>query len=331
MKAICVTASRELEVRDVPTPAEPAPNHVVIDMAGSAINHGDKAFLKMPTAAGNPLALGQYPVWGASGAGRVVAIGAGVPQKYLGRNVAIYRSLSRSAESVGLWCERSHVPFTACLILPDHVRALDYCGSLVNVMTAHAFLEEVTDAGHQGVIATAGNSATGHALAALARKRKMSAILLVRTQSARDALRSAGVEHVIVTREGFETELGKLAGELNTTAVFDGVGGELLTNIVPALPMNSTVYVYGFLGAAAPLTLSTFHLMAKNLTIRRFSNFESATVKDPVKLDRALEVLETMIDDPMMLTTLGDGFRYDRIDEAMAYASSTGAKAVLMP
>jgi NADPH:quinone reductase-like Zn-dependent oxidoreductase len=112
----------------------------------------------------------------------VVAVGAGVPAEYTGKQVVVYRSLGRSPESIGLWCERAQVPSSACLILSEHVRARDYSGSLVNVMTAYAFLEEIAEAGHKGVIVTAGNSATGHALAALARSRKLPAIFLVRTE-----------------------------------------------------------------------------------------------------------------------------------------------------
>lgn len=330
MKAICVTPSRELEVRDVPAPEDAAPNHVVIDMDASTINQGDKAFLKMPNAAGTAFALGPYPVWGASGAGRVVSIGAGVPEKYLGRNVAIYRSLSRSPDSIGLWSERAHVPFTACLILPEHRDAREYSGSLVNVMTAYAFLEEIVEAGHKGVIATAGSAATAHALATLARKSNLPAILLVRSEAAKDELRAMGIEHVVVTREGFETELNTLATELNATAVFDGVGGDLLNKVASALPMHSTVYIYGFLGGAATIGIPTMLLMAKNLTIKRFSNFESRTVKENAKLIRALDALEGLIDDPMLTTRLGDTFRYDQIESAMAYEASHGVKAVLV-
>lgn len=329
MKAICVTPDRELEVRDVPTPAEAAPGHVLIDMTASAINHGDKTFLKVPTVAGNAPSLGEHPVWGASGAGRVIAAGDGVPERYLGRQVAIYRSLDRSPRSVGLWCERAHVPYTASVILPDHVRARDYCGSLVNVMTAHAFLDEITAAGHHGVIATAGNSATGHALAALARRRNMPAIFLVRSDAACDALRGCGFEHVIVTRDGFGDELRTLAAELDTTAVFDGVGGSLLTRVAPHLPLNATVYVYGLLDAATPMAIASSLVMSRNLTLRRFSNFESATVKNRDNLVRALQTLEGVIGDPLFRTRLGEVFRHDQIERAMAYQSTEGAKAVL--
>jgi NADPH:quinone reductase-like Zn-dependent oxidoreductase len=330
MKAICVTPSRTLEVRDIPAPNEPAAGHVLVEMDASAINQGDKTFLRMPTTAGNPLALDRHEVWGASGAGRVIAVGDGVPAIHAGKQVAVYRSLGRSAESVGLWCERAQVPYSACLILPDHVRARDYCGSLVNVMTAYAFLEEIAEAGHQGVIVTAGNSATGYAMASLARSRKLPAIFLVRTEAARRALVQSGVEHVLVTDEGFTDRLAALSAELATTAVFDGVGGDLLGKIAPSLPLISTIYAYGFLGGAVPVAIPSVLFMMKNLTMRRFSNFESRTVKEQERLAAALKTLESLIDDPLLATRIGEEFRFDQIEQAMACALPDGARAVLV-
>jgi NADPH:quinone reductase-like Zn-dependent oxidoreductase len=253
-----------------------------------------------------------------------------VPAEYAGKQVAIYRSLGRTLESIGLWCERAQVPYTSCVILPEDVRARDYSGSLVNVMTAFAFLEEIAEAGHKGVIVTAGNSATGHALASLARRRNLPAIFLVRTEAARQALRGLGVEHVIATSDGFTDTLAALSAELGTTAVFDGVGGDLLGKMVPSLPMNSTIYIYGFLGASAPLTIQSVLFMMKNLTIRRFSNFESRTAKEPTKLVSALKALGEVIDDPMFRTRTGKEFSFEQIEEAMAYQPSDGTKAVLV-
>jgi NADPH:quinone reductase-like Zn-dependent oxidoreductase len=329
MKAICVTASRELAIREIPAPVQPAAGQVLVTMLASAINHGDRTFLKMPAAAGPQIPASRHDVWGASGAGRVVALGAGVPAEYAGKQVAIYRSLTRSPDSVGLWCETAAVPWTSCLILPDQLDARDYCGSLVNVITAYAFLEEIAEAGHQGVIVTAGNSASGHALAALARTRQMPAIFLVRSEAAAATLRALGIEHVMATTDGFETQLAALAADLQASAVFDGVGGELLGRIAPALPMHSTIYCYGVLGGAAPAAIHTALIMMKNLTIRRFSNFESATVKQPARLAAALKALQALIGDPLFATWLGQEFRYEQIGEAMAYAAPGGRKAIL--
>jgi len=331
MKAVCVNADRKLEVRDVPTPNGPPPGHLIVEIEAAAINHGDKSFLANPSAVGALMMNRAHGIWGASAAGTVQSVGADLSAELIGRNVAIYRSLSQSEYTVGLWSEQALVPRTSCVVLPKSVSARDYSGSLVNVMTAHAILEEATGEDHRGVIVTAGNSATGLAMAPIARKRGVSAISLVRSADAAVKMRSLGIEHVLaMSDEGFESELGKLAADLGATAVFDGVGGDLTSRIAPHLPMNSTIYLYGFLGAAAPVTISSFVFMAKNLVLKRFSNFASATVANPQRLAAAITYLEGVIDDPLFHTQIGEEFSFDQIDAAMAYEVTPGAKAVLV-
>ena len=332
MRAICVTPARTLEVRDIPTPTEAAPGHLLIDMDASAINHGDKMFLTTPVPGGLHAPGSRSDVWGASGAGRVVAIGQDVPSHFLGKSVAAYRSLARSPDLIGLWCERAQVPYAACMILPGQAAPRDYCGSLVNAITAYAFLAQATADGHEGVIVTAGHSATGQALVALARRRKLPTIVLARTEAACATLRTQGLEHVVgVTDEGYEGHLGALASKLRATAVFDGVGGDLLTRIVPHLPVDTTVYAYGLLGGPVPVTFPTSLLMMRNLTLRRFSNFESPTVKERERLVAALDDLSGVVDEPAFKTRIGRVFGFDDIDKAMRYEREVGAKAVLAP
>ncbi len=330
MKAICVKPDRTLEVREIPTPTSPPTGHLLAKIQGAAINHGDKSFLINPGTAGSRAFDRAYDVWGASAAGTVLAVGEDLPAELVGRGVAIYRSLSKSAQTVGLWSEQVLVERTSCVLLPESASPRDYTGSLVNVITAYAFLEQVAAEDHKGVIVTAGTSATGLAMAALARRRGVPTIFLTRSEQAARTLRSHGVRHVLVTSEKeFESELGKLTAELGTTAVFDGVGGELTGRIAPTLPMNSIIYFYGFLGAAAPVTISSLLIMAKNLGLKRFSNFASKTVADPQRLAAAITYLEGVIDDPLFHTRVGKEFAFDQIDAAMAFEA--GAKAVLVP
>lgn len=331
MKALCATADRTLALRDVPAPTAPPAGYLLVAIEAAAVNHGDITFLKAPRAAGNTLANRVHDVWGASAVGKVVAVGPDVPAGYAGKSVAIYRSLQRDLPVLGLWCERAQIPYLTCLPLPDHVEAKRYSGSLVNVITAYAFLEEAAAGGHRGVIATAGNSATGLALAALARRRGVPAILLVRTPEAGEELRRRGVEHVLVTREDFLGELASLAATLGATAVFDGVGGELVSRLAPALPMGSTVYFYGFLDGTTPVSIPSVLFMTKDLTLKRFSNFESATVRDAAKLEAALQDIRSCIDDPLFQTRVGQEFRFDQFDAAMRYEGRSGAKAVFVP
>ena len=134
----------------------------------------------------------------------------------------------------------------------------------------------------------------------------------------------------MTTEEDFERKLAHLATELGATAVFDGVGGDLLSRIAPNVPPNSVIYIYGFLGAATPASLSTMLIMGKNLTIRRFSNLESATVKDAQKLADAMKDIGSMIADPLFKTRIGKEFTFEEIDMAMAFEAVPGNRAVLV-
>ena len=212
----------------------------------------------------------------------MIAAGPKVPSGYLGRRVAVYRSPGRGPATLGLWCDRAQVPYTACLRLPEGAEARSYSGSLVNIITAHAFLEQVAAEGLGGVMATAGGSATGHALAALARRRGVPALLLVRSATAKAELERHGVENVFIADTPDPLEVvGRRAETLGTRTVFDGVGGEEVRRLLPTLPHGATLFAYGFLGGPAPISFPTSLLMAKALTLKRFSNFETATVRDP--------------------------------------------------
>lgn len=329
MKAVCVNPDRSLEIREIISPSTPPAGHLVIDIEASAINPGDKAFLAR--TAPIALATGASEVWGASAVGRVVALGEGVPAAYADRQVAIYRSLRPTPEMIGLWSERAQIHHLACLILPDQLRPRDYCGSLVNAITAYAFLEQAIAEGHGGIVVTAGASATGNALAALARDRDVPVIHLVRSAGKRDLLRRQGMTHVLDTTDSdFDPAFGALAQDLAATAVFDGVGGDLVTRLMPNLAQNSTLYLYGLLAGGGPFAIETLQVMAKNITMKRFSNFESMTVKDPANLAAALLALQGQIADPLFRTVIGHEFPVDDIHAAMAFHGAVGTRPVLL-
>ena len=331
MKAICVTIVRGLEVREVPEPRDPPPGHLVVRIEAAAINHGDKTFLKRPEGARPTLARSLHDIWGASAVGEVVAAGPGVPDGYVGRRVAIYRSIGGGPGTVGLWCETAQVPYTACLRLPDGVDARGHAGSLVNIVTAYAFLETAVAEGHRAVVATAGNSATGRALAALARRRGLAALMLVRSPAAKVELERHGIEDVLVVDDRTDmAAVGERAVALEATAVFDGIGGGELGRLLPSLPQRSTIYAYGFLAGLEPVSFPSALLTGRGLTLRRFSNFETPTVRDPRALARGMQELETVVSDPLFHTRVGRCFTLNEVDAAMAYETSPGAKAVFV-
>ncbi|MFT3768243.1 MAG: zinc-binding dehydrogenase [Minicystis sp.] len=331
MKALCVTPDRTLTVRDVPQPTDPPAEHVVIEMEACAINPGDKFFLNAPPLRSAPRA--KHDVWGASGAGTVVAAGAGVPSEWVGRKVAVYRSLSPSEHTVGMWCTHPQMPMRCCALVPEGLDAHDYSGSLVNMMTAYAFTKQAMADGHRSVLVTAGTSATGIALLGIAQSFGLPVVMLARDEAGKKRLRELGAEDVLAqSDEGFDGEAQSAIERRDATAVFDGVGGALLTRIAPRLAQRSTVYSYGYLGGHdVPLQLPTTLLMTKALTLRSFSNFASPTVQDPKQLGAALRHIGELLALPHAKTPLGRTYPFEQIDEAMAALGKGKGKPVLLP
>lgn len=121
-----------------------------------------------------------------------------------------------------------------------------------------------------------------------------------------------------------------MAKKLNATAVFDGVGGALLSNILDTLPYGSTVYCYGFLDKENPVTFNSMMLM-NGITLKSFTNALTPTVQDAGKLQEALLDISSMIGMPHFRTKIGKTFALDEVNEALSFSSSQGKAMLTMP
>ncbi len=330
MRAICLTTDNSCTVKNVPKSQKAEPGHLLIQMEASGINAGDNAFIGGAFPKGS-IPVSRYDICGVSGVGTVIETGEGIPSACQGKKVTIYRSLKFGEAVVGTWCEIAHLPCEHCVILPDQVNMEDYSASLVNIITPYAFLKQITEEGHKGIICTAGNSATGIAMLGVCIVNQVPIISIARTQAAKKELEELGAKNILVqTDPDFKLQLKALSRQLATTAVFDGVGGELMNQMMDVLPFNATVYCYGYLGGKTPLAFHSSLLM-KGITIKGFGNFRTRTVQDPKLLQKALRDISAMIDMPHFKTKTGKKFRFEEIDEALRYSSPTGGKAVLHP
>ena len=246
--------------------------------------------------------------------------------------MAVYRSLSPSPHTLGTWCELAQLPMRTCALIPEGLEARDYSGSLVNVITAYAFAKQAQADGHRGVLITAGTSATGVALVGLARTCGLSTGSIVRAEGGRQKLRGLGAEDVIAQSDAsFETEVRAVLERHAATAVFDGVGGALVTRLIPQLAPGSTIYSYGSLGGHdVPVQVPTVLLMTKGLTLRSFGNFGTATVREPQNLDAALRHIGELLALPNFKTPLGRTYTFEQIDEAMETVGKDEGKPVLI-
>ncbi len=233
---------------------------------------------------------------------------------------------------IGTWSEYTHMHYLDCALIPDGASPEDYSGSLVNIITPYAFLQQIMEEGHKGIISTAGTSATGIAMVGICRHFDFPLISIVRTEEGKAALEKLGAENVVAQNApDFANILSRKAKELQATAIFDGVGGGVLNKLIEAIPPFSTIFSYGYLGDHIPLTVHLRTLTAKGLTIKPFSNFRTKTVQDPVNLEKALNEISRFIHQPHFKTRIGKKFTWEEFQEALLFSSKEGKKAILCP
>ena len=331
MKALCLSASNQIELQNVPVPEKAEPGYYIVRMIACGVNPGDKAFIAGLFPKGT-IPVSQYGIGGVSGAGVIEQVGSDMDKSLIGRNVTIYRSLKSGDSIIGTWSEYGHVHHHHCVLLPTGVNPEEYAGSLVNIITPYAFLQQVIGEGHKGIIATAGTSATGIAMLGICQAFGFPIISIIRKGSDRNKLEALGAKHVLAeTDADCKQQLAELSQQLGATAVFDGVGGSLINRIIDAFARSTTIYSYGYLGGPVPYTIPTGLFITRALTVKGFGNFTSKTVRDPRLLDEALIRLSTLIDRPHFTTRIGKKLGFGQIKEALDYSPADGGKAILYP
>jgi NADPH:quinone reductase-like Zn-dependent oxidoreductase len=185
MKAIKIITNKTVEIVDVPKPEKASAEHVIVKMLALGINPGDNAMINGVFPKGT-IPESRYDLAGGSGVGTIVEIGEGVPAEYRGKNVTIYRSLKFDDNIIGTWSEYSHLHYLQCAIIPDHLDAEEYSGSLVNIITPYGFFKQIQEDGHQAIVATAGTSATGRALLGIAQAYDFPIISIVRDEDGKE-------------------------------------------------------------------------------------------------------------------------------------------------
>jgi NADPH:quinone reductase-like Zn-dependent oxidoreductase len=230
-----------LRVEQRPVP-QPGKDEVLVKVAASPINPSDLAFLDGEYGFKNPPPV----IPGGEGSGTVVAVGPGPMGRYfLGKRVAC---LSQGAGS-GMWAE--YVVTTAkggALPLHESVSLEQGAMSIINPLTASAFLEIAKKGGHKAIVLTAAASSLGQMVNRLARSEGVQVINIVRRDAQVDMLKEQGATVVLNSSEaGFDQLLQDACHQAEAHLAFDAVAGPMTGRLLDALPPHSKVTVFSCL------------------------------------------------------------------------------------
>ncbi|MHB9852057.1 zinc-binding dehydrogenase [Streptomyces krungchingensis] len=204
---------------DLPDPA-PAPGEVLIDVA-----YADTIYVETQTRAGwgrefFPVTPPYVPGGGVSGV--VAALGADVPDEWLGRRVVSFVQ--------GSYAERAVAPVSALTVVPDSVDLLRAAALVHDGVTASGLLERTAVGAVDRVLVLGASGGMGTLLIQLAQAREARVVAVARGAGKLSLVRELGADAVVdATRPDWVAAAREALGgpEPAADVVLDGVGGPL--------------------------------------------------------------------------------------------------------
>ena len=251
----------KVEQRPVPTLRR---GQVLVRIDAAPCNPSD--LLLLQGKYGSLKTLPTVPGW--EGAGTVVASGGGPLAWWLkDKRVAC----GQQGERDGTWAEYVVANATECIPLKRKLRMEQAASLIINPLTAIGLLETARRGGHRAAVHTAGASQLGRMLVAMAAEVNYPIINVVRREVQVELLNSLGAVHVLNSSdEDFADRLRAVSADLQATAAFEAVAGEITGTVLNVLPEGSTVYVYGALSEEACDNIDPTELIFRRKTVTGF-------------------------------------------------------------
>ena len=299
-----------LKYVDLPEPAAPGPNEVLIGIEFAPLNPSDLL-----------LAQGIYgvrpalpSVIGNEGVGRVIAVGAGVQNVKVGDRVL-------APLSSFTWRERMVLPADGLFALPPGADPQQLSMLAINPPTASLLLSEYVDLKPgEWVVQNAANSAVGRWVIAFAKARGLKTVNIVRRAELVPELKAIGGDVVVVDSPDLSKEIKAAVGKAELRLALDGVSGPATGVLASTLSLRGTLVIYAAM-SEAPISISPLDAIFKDLTMRGFwlGHDESLAKSAPAMVQAAEMVASGRVHIPVAAT-----YALSSIKDAVAHALSGG-------
>ena len=313
MKAVQVVkygdAVEGVEVRQVAEPGAPKTGEVLVGVEFSPINFNDLMVIwgiyawrpELPATMGN------------EGVGKVVAIGEGVTAVKAGDRVILPFTVKK-------WQQRVVVPAEELIVVPPDADPQQAAMMAINPVTAALLLDEYVDLQPGDAVAyNAATSGLAQWLAALAAKRGVRTIGLVRRREDIERVKRGGCEFVVADDEELSAVQARLQG-LNVRLGLDVIGGASAGRLLHLLGPKGKLVTYGVV-SGKPMELPGSLLIWKQLSVEGF--FEGHPHILP-KIAPLLRDLVKMIGPGGIRQPIAATYPIDQVKEAVAHAVKGG-------
>ena len=306
---------------EVADPGAPGEGEVLVDVVACSINPADILMFE-----GNYAAIPETPCTvGIEGAGRVVAVGAGVTGLKVGDQVM---SLGRAN-----WMQQLRGKAETFVRLPAEVDLAQAAMLKVNAATAHLMLTNyVSLAKGDWVIQDAANSGVGIDLIRLARADGIRTVNVVRRAELVEPLKRLGADVVVVDGPGLAERVSKETGGAPIRLGIDAVGGPTIGRLTDCVAEGGTVVNYGLL-SGKPCEVDAFHFVFRDITLTGFWLARLMRAMPFEQIQAMYDKLAGRLIDGTIHVDIEASYPLEKIADALAHAKreGRGGKVQLRP
>ncbi len=334
MRAVSLEAYHEdvteaiggLRVIERPLP-KPSRGQVLVKIEATPCNPSDLLFLQ-----GKYGVLKKLPaVPGWEGAGTVIASGGGWLAGWL-RNKRVACGVQGDRD--GTWAQYCLANATDCIPLKRDLRIDAAASLIINPLSAIGLLDTAQRGGHAAAVHTAGASQLGRMLLRIAGQTSFPIVSVVRRAEQVQLLKSIGAERVLNSTDAdFVERLATACQQVNATAVFEAVGGDMTGRLLNAMPAGSCVYVYGALSEEPCGNIDPIDLIFRNKTVTGFYLGEWLRQRRAVSILRAASRVQRMLIDGIIETKVQEQIGLDEVGEGLQryVENMTEGKVLILP
>jgi NADPH:quinone reductase-like Zn-dependent oxidoreductase len=296
-----------LEVREVVSP-RPLAGEVAVDVMASPVNPAD-----LLLASGRHMVCPTLPATvGIEGAGIVAALGEGVAGLSVGDRVALPWGTN--------WAERVCRPVTEVIPLPPDVDLVKASMLSVNPFTAAGLLEGLAEG--DWIALDAANSAVGRLTIALAERRGLRSIAVVRSERHVEDLLRLGASHVIVGEEDLAARVRSLTDGRGVLRALDAVAGDSAGRLFECVADGGALVCYGLL-ASDEVRLPAKGVVFRDVVVRGYGRLRAMRALSTEQLrGLAAELLALIV--PRDLVSVEATYSLADVREAAAHAGRQG-------
>jgi NADPH:quinone reductase-like Zn-dependent oxidoreductase len=304
---------------DIPDVGTPAAGEVVIAVEASPINQYDLLMI----AGGYGYRPHLPTIVGTEGAGRVVAVGAGVKHLKEGDRTLVPFLHPTWAERI-----KTDAPWLRPLP-PDDIKQFAMMG--VNPPTAYILLTDIVKlARGTWVIQNGANSGVGRATVAIAKWLGLKTVNIVRRDEIIAEMNALGGDVVLVDGPDLAKRVAAETGNAPILLALDGVGDTSSMNLMNCLSESGVLVSYGGM-SRKPMVVPPGSLIFKKQTVRGFWLLYWYQSAKPDEIMAMFDHLAPLIAAGTISTPVAATYGFDQVREAVAKAAQSGGKVMFTP